>query len=224
MKITRSATWRAKPISWVTHQHGHAVLGELDHGVEHLLDHLRIERRGRLVEQHDLRVHAQRAGDRDALLLAAGELAGILVRLLGNLDPRSGSASRPPRPPSWHLAHPDRRQRAVLQHGQVREQVEVLEHHADLAADLVDALEVVGQFDAVDDDLALLVLLQPVDAADHGRLARARRAADHDALAARMTLRLMSRSTWNSPYHLCTPMISTATSVSDGLMLAADLG
>ena len=53
-----------------------------------------------------------------------------------------------------HLAHPDRRQRAVLQHGQMRKQVEMLEHHADVAPDLVDLLEVVGQLDAVDDDLA----------------------------------------------------------------------
>ena len=45
-------------------------------------------------------------------------------------------------------------------------------------------LEVVGELDAVDDDLALLVLLQPVDAADHGRLAGARGPADDDALAA----------------------------------------
>ena len=49
----------------------------------------------------------------------------------------------------------------------MREQVEVLEHHADLAAHLVDLLQVVGELLAVDDDLALLVLLQPVDAADH---------------------------------------------------------
>ncbi len=53
------------------HQHGHAVLGERDHGVEHLFHHFRIERRGRLVEQHELRIHAERARDRDALLLAA---------------------------------------------------------------------------------------------------------------------------------------------------------
>ena len=44
----------------------------------------------------------------------------------------------------------------------MREQVEVLKHHADLAAHLVDLLQIVGQFLAVDDDLALLVLLQPV--------------------------------------------------------------
>src|SRR3546814_4763014 len=38
--------------------------------------------------------------------------------------------------------------------------------------------------DVIDEDLALLVFLQPVDAADHGRLAGARRPADDDALAA----------------------------------------
>jgi hypothetical protein len=54
------------------HQHGHAVLGETDHGVEHLLDHFRVERGGRLVEQHDFRVHAESARDGHALLLAAG--------------------------------------------------------------------------------------------------------------------------------------------------------
>src|ERR1700730_17402789 len=67
----------------------------------------------------------------------------------------------------------------------MRKQVEMLEHHADLAADLVDLLEVRGEFDAVDDDLARLMLLESVDAADHRRLAGARRPADQDALAAR---------------------------------------
>jgi hypothetical protein len=33
----------------------------------------------------------------------------------------------------------------------MRKQVEVLEHHADLAADLVDLLEIIGQLDAIDD-------------------------------------------------------------------------
>src|SRR3990167_5546465 len=35
-------------------QHGHAVVCQADHGVKHLLDHLRIERRGGLVKKHDL--------------------------------------------------------------------------------------------------------------------------------------------------------------------------
>jgi hypothetical protein len=49
----------------------------------------------------------------------------------------------------------------------------VLEHHADVAPHFIDPIEVAGELDAVDDDSSLLMLLQAVDAADHGRLARA---------------------------------------------------
>ncbi len=40
----------------------------------------------------------------------------------------------------------------------MREEVERLEHHADLAADRVQRAQIVGQLRAVDDDVALLVL------------------------------------------------------------------
>jgi hypothetical protein len=65
----------------------------------------------------------------------------------------------------------------------MRKQVEALEHHADLAAHLIDVAQARAQFDVVDDDAAFLELLERVDAADEGRLARAGGAADHDALA-----------------------------------------
>ena len=81
------------------------------------------------------------------------------------------------------IAHPDRRQRAVLQHGQVRKQIEALEHHADFAPDVVDAPQIRPEFDAVDDDLAFLEFLERIDTADQRRFARTRRPADHDALA-----------------------------------------
>src|ERR1700730_739785 len=51
--------------------HGHAAGGKRLHDVEHLIDHLRVESRGRLIEEHNLRVHGERAGDGGALLLAA---------------------------------------------------------------------------------------------------------------------------------------------------------
>ena len=65
----------------------------------------------------------------------------------------------------------------------MREQVEALEHHADFAAHLVDALEIGRQFGAVHDDLPFLVFLQAVDAADQRGLARTRGAGDDDAFA-----------------------------------------
>jgi hypothetical protein len=183
------ATARAKPISCVTTSIVMPDFGELAHDVEHLADHLRVERRRRLVEEHDLGLHGQGAGDRHALLLPAGQLGRVLVRLLGNAHPLQ----------ELHR-HLLRRSRAslrtfrfgpegdVLERGQVREQVERLEHHPDLAADGGDVADVVRQLDAVDDDLPALVLLEPVDRADEGRLAGARRAEDDDHLARRQTI------------------------------------
>ena len=89
----------------------------------------------------------------------------------------------------------DRRLDDVLQRRAVREQVEVLEHHADVAAllggvtgrhlvQLVAPLAVADQI-AVDIQPARIDLLEMVDAAQERRLARARRAdhAQHLALA-----------------------------------------
>src|SRR5690606_6925079 len=56
------------------HDHCHAVLRELHHGVENFADHLRVKRGRRLVEQDQLRVHRKCAGNGNALLLATGEL------------------------------------------------------------------------------------------------------------------------------------------------------
>ena len=47
---------------------------------------LGIEAGGRLVEEEDLRVVDQRGGDRQPLLLSAGELLGLAVRLFRQLD------------------------------------------------------------------------------------------------------------------------------------------
>src|SRR5215471_2957299 len=40
----------------------------------------------------------------------------------------------------------------------------------------------------------------------------------------RLTVRLISRSTWNSPYHLCMPAISIATSLVVVCMRGTDVG
>ena len=66
--------------------HRHAAPREILHHRQHLGGELGIERRGHLVEQHDLRLQRQRAGDGDALLLAAGELLGIGSELVGEAD------------------------------------------------------------------------------------------------------------------------------------------
>ena len=63
------------------HDHGHAFPREGDHGVEHFVDHFGVERAGGFVEEHDLGLHRECAGDGDALLLTAGKLCGHLVHL-----------------------------------------------------------------------------------------------------------------------------------------------
>jgi hypothetical protein len=126
---------------------------------------------------------AQRPRDRHTLLLAARQLQRKLLRLLGDAHALQLSHRALFRLGLRHAGHPHRSQRQVLQHRQVRKEVELLEHHADLAADLLDRLDVVGELDAVDLEHALLVLLEAVDAADQRRLAGARRPADDDALA-----------------------------------------
>ena len=69
---------RARETHLVGHdEHGHAVLGEREHDVEHLLDHLGIEGRGGLVEEHDVGIHGERPCYGDPLLLAPGKLGGI---------------------------------------------------------------------------------------------------------------------------------------------------
>ncbi len=165
--------------------HGHAIGGEADHGVEHLLDHLRIERRGRLVEQHDLGVHAQRTRNGHALLLAAGELGGILIRLCADLHAVEQPHRRRARLVPGNAPDLQRREHAVVQHGHVREQIELLEHHADFHAHRIDIPAAGGQIDAIDHDGAALHRLQLIDASHQCRLSGAGRPAQHDALAVR---------------------------------------
>ena len=165
------------------HHHRHPLGGELEHDVEHLLDHLRVERRGRLVEEHHLGVHGKGPGDGDALLLAPRALAGIGIGLLGDPDPDQladrlflglGLAT-----PS-HLAL---RQRDVLEDGEMREEVELLEDHSDLGPHVVEVGLDLGEFVAVDRDETLGRHFQQVDAAQHRRLAGAAGAHDDDHLA-----------------------------------------
>src|SRR5215831_1532180 len=69
------------------HDHGHARFAQGPHDLQHRAHELGIERAGRLVEQHDARLERDGAGDGDALLLAAGELARRVAGAVGEPDP-----------------------------------------------------------------------------------------------------------------------------------------
>ncbi|MNE42051.1 hypothetical protein D3C80_1361570 [compost metagenome] len=112
--------------------HGHAFVGQLNHYIQYFTDHFRVQRRGRFVKQHDDRVHGQGAGNRHTLLLTTGELARVLFRLVAKTDAlkqRQPLLGRFRFAATEYLALGNGQ---VLGDGQVREQLEVLEHHTDL--------------------------------------------------------------------------------------------
>ena len=164
--------------------HRHARLRQIAHDDEHLSDELGIERRGDLVEEHHVRLHHQGACDRDALLLAAGELVRVLVGLLGEADLREqlvgllvGFCSR-------ELADPPRGDRDVAQHAQVREEVELLEHHPDPLPHARDVGAFARDLVAFEVDPPRVERLEQVDAAKERALPAPARP-DHDEHLAR---------------------------------------
>jgi hypothetical protein len=142
-----------------------------------------------------LGLHRERAGDRHALLLAAGEPLGIFVQLVAEADLLQHRAAARGGLGTCHPQHLARRDGDVLERRQMREQVEALEDEADLlpllgelAVAEMDVLAVarlaLADQLAVDVDAAGARLLEIVDAAQQGGLARAARADDRDDLAA----------------------------------------
>jgi hypothetical protein len=73
MNTTASDVDRANPLSCVTTNHR-----------QDALDQLRIQRGGGLVEEHHLRRHRQRPGDRHPLLLSAPGPVAAFARLVGS--------------------------------------------------------------------------------------------------------------------------------------------
>lgn len=65
----------------------------------------------------------------------------------------------------------------------MREQVELLKHHANFRTNPFDVSGVIRELDPVDDNGSFLMNLKSVDASDEGRFARARRPEDNHHLA-----------------------------------------
>ena len=165
------------------HHHGHALAGEIHHDVEHLGDHFRIERGGRLVEQHRNRVHRQRPGNGDALLLAAGQFGRVFLGVLLQADAVEqlfGLCHRLLMRPAEHLFLCETQ---VLDDPQMRKQFKMLKHHADAGAQLRQIGLGVVDLDTVEDDFAALERLQRIDAFDQRRFSRPRGTAHHHHLA-----------------------------------------
>ena len=161
--------------------HRHAAAGQLLHQLQNLSDHLGVKGGGRLVKQQHVGVHGQRAHNRNALLLPAGQHVGVGVGLVGQTDALQQLHGFLVGLGLLHQAQTHGGQRDVLLHRQVGEQVEMLEHHAHLLAHMVNV--VVGDFLAVEDDMAAVRLLQTVQAAQKRGFSAARGADQHNAVA-----------------------------------------
>ena len=110
-----------------------------------------------------------------ALLLTTRQAVGVVVaRLVVEAD--GGSTVGAPRPPTGGADHLAGGQRDVVEDGHVGEQVEALEHDADVLAQPVQVDAAPRRLLAVDPDGAPVDVLQGVDAAQQRRLPAARRA------------------------------------------------
>ena len=135
----------------------HDRLAVLPHGTAHEVEDLgagsRVEVAGRLVGEHDVGPGVEGPGDRDALLLAAGELARTVLQAVGETD-RLDDLVEPLTVDGVAAEH--QRQRDVLLGGQRRDQVVGLEDEPDgLAPELGELLVVeLGEVGVADEDRA----------------------------------------------------------------------
>src|SRR5581483_3868239 len=140
--------------------------------------YLRVECRQRLVEEQHARLDRERAGERDALLHAAGELMRVAVAGVREADELEQVVDALAPVELVPAANPEP-ELDVLPRGHVREQRVRLEDHPHVALVGGDAGDVL----AVDEDAAAVRTVEACDEAQRGRLAAARRAEEREELA-----------------------------------------
>ena len=127
-RTTRSACAAATGVMGDHHDRVPVLVDDLAQQREHAAPGLRVQRSGRLVGEHHLGPGDERPGDRDALLLASGELGGTVAQALLQPDPRGDFAHlRAPRAATVQA----QRQADVLGDRERRHQVEGLEDEPD---------------------------------------------------------------------------------------------
>ena len=144
----------------------------------HVDAQLGVEVRQRLVEQEDVGVAHQRPAHGDALALAAGELAGLAVEQVLDLQELGDLVHRLVALGLRHAVHLEAED-DVLPDVHVRVERVGLEHHGDVAVGRAHA----DHRAALDRDLAGGDLLQPRDHVEQRGLAAARGADQHQELA-----------------------------------------
>ena len=158
-------------------------MGQVPHQVQNLAHHLRVQSRGGLVKEHDLRLHSQSADDGNTLLLAAGEHVGILIRLVGQANALQQLHGLSVGLILLLQTQLNGGQSDVLLHRHMGEEVEMLEHHAHFPAVEVDVHLFVGDVHAVEVDVSAGGDLQQVQAPQQSRLTGTGGADDGNHLA-----------------------------------------
>jgi len=171
MKTIVSALRRAKPISWVTSTIVMPSRASLSS--TRTTSPISSGSSGDLVEQHQPRFHRERAGNRDALLLAAGELLRISRGLVFEIDHTQDLAGELARRGKRHALGRGRAQRDVPLDAEMGEEIVALEDDADLATQCLEPPRRRLERFAVELDGAAFRPFQPVDAAQQGALSRA---------------------------------------------------
>ena len=163
--------------------HRHALRSESLDNVQYLADHLGVERRGRLVKQHDIGLHAQRAYYRHTLLLTARELTRIRCGAVGKSDSPEHLHALALRLLARDMPQHHRRDGHIVEDGHVREKIEVLKNHTHLLTVEIEIDLLVGEVVALEDYLARARLFKHVETAKKGRLSRAGRTDDADDIS-----------------------------------------
>ncbi|MCY1535523.1 hypothetical protein D9M68_709320 [compost metagenome] len=161
------------------HQHRHAFRRQLAQHVHDFRRQAGVQRRGRFVAEQHAGRGRQRAGDGHTLLLAARQVGGPGVRLFQHADLAQQLFGPDPGAVGGPLLHRQQAFHDVADHGLVREQLEILEHHAGLHAHALDLVagKLAARFERdgfrPDDERAAVGDFQQVHAAQQGALAAA---------------------------------------------------
>ena len=66
--------------------HRHTFAGKVLEDVQHFADEFGVKGRGRFVEEHEFGLHGHSASNGDPLLLATGQLSGVVVSPISHAD------------------------------------------------------------------------------------------------------------------------------------------
>ncbi len=146
--------------------HRHAIGGKLLHNGKDLADHFRIEGRGRFIKEHDIRLHAQCTGNGYTLLLSTRELGRVSMCLLHEIHALQHGKGAFLGLLLAALLQLDGCQHEVVQHIHIIKEIKVLEHHADIFADLIDIHLFIGNVDTIHMDLSRGGILEMIETAE----------------------------------------------------------